>query len=305
FGTGHKPYLRTPAPVPPGATQPGFSTGGHPGFNLQPGPHPGFNRQPGGHPGFSTTFPDLGDPRLHDHPVQRHKRPGGFHRHPGFDDSSHFDRRPGFTSSPGVHGGPGFHRHPGLQRPGHFNRFGWHGGFWHGSFWPHVHYHANVVHFWPVLPAVYSVFWHDGVSYFYVDRAYYTWNPDRNGYVITDPPPAIESGTSTVEPEVTPSGGATYATEDDAARIYVYPRNGQSEEQTANDRYECHQWAVEQTGFDPTSSETSGAGSEVNDPTQSDMAGNAEPSTAQRYATASDYRRALIACLDARGYSAR
>jgi len=193
-----------------------------------------------------------------------------------------------------------------LKRPGHFHRFGWRGGFWHGSFWPHVHYHANVVHFWPVLPAVYSVFWHDGISYYYVDRAYYTWNPDRNGYLITDPPPAIESGTSAAEPEVTQSGGTTYSTADDAARIYVYPRNGQSEEQTATDRYECHQWAVEQTGFDPTSSEASGAAPEVDEPAQSsDVAGNTARSTAQTYTTASDYRRALIACLDARGYSAR
>ena len=27
---------------------------------------------------------------------------------------------------------------------------------------------------------------------------------------------------------------------------------GQSEEQQATDRYQCHQWAADQTGFDPT-----------------------------------------------------
>jgi hypothetical protein len=35
-------------------------------------------------------------------------------------------------------------------------------------------------------------------------------------------------------------------------RIFVYPANGQSPEQTDRDRYECHQWAVQQTGVDPS-----------------------------------------------------
>ena len=33
---------------------------------------------------------------------------------------------------------------------------------------------------------------------------------------------------------------------------YVYPSAGQSEQQQAKDRYECHQWAVTQSGFDPS-----------------------------------------------------
>jgi len=35
-------------------------------------------------------------------------------------------------------------------------------------------------------------------------------------------------------------------------RIFVYPTNGQSPEQTDRDRYECHIWAVQQTGVDPS-----------------------------------------------------
>lgn len=34
--------------------------------------------------------------------------------------------------------------------------------------------------------------------------------------------------------------------------IYAYPNAGQSADQQARDRFECHQWAVSQTGFDPT-----------------------------------------------------
>jgi hypothetical protein len=35
-------------------------------------------------------------------------------------------------------------------------------------------------------------------------------------------------------------------------RIFVYPANGQSPQQTERDRYECHVWAVQQTGVDPS-----------------------------------------------------
>jgi hypothetical protein len=35
-------------------------------------------------------------------------------------------------------------------------------------------------------------------------------------------------------------------------KVFVYPSNGQSAEQTDRDRYECHVWAVQQTGVDPS-----------------------------------------------------
>ncbi len=35
-------------------------------------------------------------------------------------------------------------------------------------------------------------------------------------------------------------------------RVFVYPANGQGPEQTERDRYECHVWAVQQTGVDPS-----------------------------------------------------
>lgn len=36
------------------------------------------------------------------------------------------------------------------------------------------------------------------------------------------------------------------------AQQFVYPQNGQSAEQQKQDEYECHAWAVQQTGYDPT-----------------------------------------------------
>src|ERR1700682_570808 len=35
-------------------------------------------------------------------------------------------------------------------------------------------------------------------------------------------------------------------------KVFVSPANGQSAEQTDRDRYECHVWAVQQTGVDPS-----------------------------------------------------
>jgi hypothetical protein len=33
---------------------------------------------------------------------------------------------------------------------------------------------------------------------------------------------------------------------------YIYPTRGQNQQQQSKDRYECHTWAVGQTGFDPS-----------------------------------------------------
>ena len=40
-------------------------------------------------------------------------------------------------------------------------------------------------------------------------------------------------------------------------RIFVYPANGQTDVQTERDRYECHLWAVQQTGVDPSRADAS------------------------------------------------
>jgi hypothetical protein len=72
-----------------------------------------------------------------------------------------------------------------------------------------------------------------------------------------------------------------------AEKIFVYPRQGQSEELQAKDRYECHSWAVSQTQYDPTQ------------PSPDNM-----PAVRKNQMLA-DYRRAEDACLDGRGYTVR
>jgi hypothetical protein len=43
------------------------------------------------------------------------------------------------------------------------------------------------------------------------------------------------------------------------ADIMIYPAKGQSNQQLSQDRYQCHVWAVQQSGFDPSNPQTSQA----------------------------------------------
>ena len=53
------------------------------------------------------------------------------------------------------------------------------------------------------------------------------------------------------------------------AQMFVYPAKGQSKDQQSKDEYACHQWAVQQSGFDPSkqqpvsSGKSSSGGGEV------------------------------------------
>jgi hypothetical protein len=161
----------------------------------------------------------------------------------------------------------------------------WGGGYWHGAFWPHVYLGWDFPWFLGVLPIGYTTYWWGGVPYYYWQGVYYAWSPDYDSYVVTDPPPVtggVEDG-ATAPPPAGGQPGAAPAQEG-AMSLFVYPKNGQSEQQTANDRYQCHEWAVGQTGYDPTNS-----------------ANSSQAATA----TPENYKRAMTACLDARGYSVK
>src|SRR6266436_2486646 len=124
--------------------------------------------------------------------------------------------------------------------------------------------------------------------------------------------------------------------------VYAYPLHGQTPQQQDRDHYECSQWATQQTGFDPSApgvpphervrvvsaGPPPGTGTAVGAVTGA-MAGavvggaignaadaanaqeartvvvNDRRQTAVQEQKAANYRRAIGACLDARGYSAR
>ncbi len=76
-----------------------------------------------------------------------------------------------------------------------------------------------------------------------------------------------------------PTAPVTTAGPPRGAKVSLSPRNGQSADQEARDRYDCYRFAVTQTGFDPLRAYTLAGG------------------------VAQEYQRAQMACFEARGYS--
>jgi hypothetical protein len=154
--------------------------------------------------------------------------------------------------------------------------------------------------------------------------------------------------------EAPPPRRTVVAAEPVPSRIFVYPAQGQSPDQLERDRYECHLWAVQQTGFDPSRAGVPAGQRVVVEPATPPGAGTAvgaiagailgaalagprdagfgavfggitgaavgsasdanaqaqanyeqarlDQGYAQGAVAASNYRRAISACLDARGY---
>jgi len=147
-----------------------------------------------------------------------------------------------------------------------------HGGVWYRPYGPrYVVVRPPIGLYISVLPPFYSTVWFHGIPYYYADDVYYVWRPEQHEYEVTDPPDGGDVSTS--QPA-------------SANDVFIYPKNGQSEEQQAKDRYECHSWASNQTGFDPTQ-----------------PLGGVDASQAAN--KRADYMRAMTACLDARGYSVK
>jgi hypothetical protein len=119
------------------------------------------------------------------------------------------------------------------------------------------------------LPRGYVAFGIGPRSYFFVNSTYYLWEPRTREYVVVEEPAGAAQALD-----------AASATGDEPGQIFAYPNEGQGADQSRRDRYECHLWAAEESGYDPTYS----------DPAV-ELAG--------------DYRRAMEACLVGRGYTVR
>lgn len=189
--------------------------------------------------------------------AQAQPRPGhGPHAEPWrFDARYHHDHyypRPGYVV-PAVPGGAvmvGYHG-------GHYY---FHGGVWYRPVGPRftvvVPPIGIVV---PLLPPSYATLWIGGVPYYYANGAYYV--VDGPQYRVVQPP----AGADDAKP-------APVHTPRAAPDPIIYPRNGQSAEQTEADRRECNRWAT----------------------TQQDAMNDA-----------SIFKRAVEACMDGRGYTVR
>jgi hypothetical protein len=93
-----------------------------------------------------------------------------------------------------------------------------------------------------------------------------------NAQYMSTPPPG--QGTASAQPPAVRSDSLT-----------ITGRNGQTEKQQWADRYECHKWAKDQSGFDPT------------------LRAPPDMSGAEINSHRDQYRRAFSACLEGRGYS--
>ena len=119
--------------------------------------------------------------------------------------------------------------------PWHGVRYGYFNGVWYQPYGA-----AYVVARPPVgivvagLPAFATAVTIGGVGYLYANGVYYRDRGDSSYEVV--PSPEVVSTAN--------HGGP--------ARTFVYPKLGQSAEKQASDEYECHRWAVDQTGFDPS-----------------------------------------------------
>jgi Family of unknown function (DUF6515) len=154
-------------------------------------------------------------------------------------------------------------------------RYYFSGGVWYaprpGGF---VVVGAPLGYYVPVLPPFYTTVWLGGLPYYYANDTYYTWDAAQNGYEVVAPPQGADAANA-ANTQPPPS--------DD---LFIYPQNGQTADQQANDKYECHKWSFSQTGYDPTQ-----------------PSGGVAPANA---ASARDsYQRAMRACLEGRGYSVR
>jgi hypothetical protein len=150
----------------------------------------------------------------------------------------------------------------------HGEHYWWHDGVWYRPFGgAYVVVGAPIGLYVPLLPAVATAVILGGVTYYYANETYYLYHPEMQQYEVVAPPQSVNSVASSPAMNVANN------------EVFVYPRNGQNAEQTARDRYECHAWAVSQTGFDPTNGQSNGR--------------------------RADYVRAQGACLEGRGYTVK
>lgn len=183
----------------------------------------------------------------------------------------------GHASAAGGHAGYGGYRGGGYG--GYRGGYGYHGGYgyagWRGGYggwgccgWGWGWGGLGLGLYFASLPLYYNTYWWDGVPYYYADNTYYVYDPNAQQYETVAPPAGLQS-------QQQGSTAGTPATTD----LIAYPKNGQTADQQAKDKFECHQWAASQTGFDPTT-------------------GSAAPAQKRP-----DYMRAQAACLEGRGYS--
>jgi hypothetical protein len=176
----------------------------------------------------------------------------------------------------GSHGGhAGFHSgHPGFHGGARFGVFIGPPLYW-PWYYPPAYYGPPVVYYTPPPTVIYS---NPPVAVAPSASDYY---PGSASNPVAELPPnngAPSQSSGQQPPRGQPGDALAQAP---SGQVFMYPRQGQDEQQQGRDRDECYHWAMGQIGYDPKS--TAGL------------------SPAQT----TNYYRAMGACLDGRGYSVR
>jgi len=164
------------------------------------------------------------------------------------------------------------HRNGGGWSGGWHGGGAWHGGHWHGGYYRPCCYGG----YWPFWGGVaigasvgyWGGYW--GGYYPYYPAYYYPAWGSASAYSYDAPP-----GTASTYSQDNARGGGSgqpVPQASQAAEPIFYPRNGQSSEQTEQDRRDCNRWATTQRGA---------------------------------MADASIFQRATFACMEGRGYTVR
>jgi hypothetical protein len=166
-------------------------------------------------------------------------------------------------------------------------RYYFSGGIWYaprGPGWVVIGPPIGV--FVPILPPVYTTVYFGGVPYYYANDTYYQYLPGQNQYVVVAPPG--DESAAQMQPPPPPPGPGQAGPQGmgPGGDLFIYPKNGQTPEQQSTDKYECHKWANQQSGFDPT------------------VSGGGVPPD-QNASAHAGYNRAMVACLEGRGYSVK
>lgn len=207
------------------------------------------------------------------------------------------------------------HRATGINYAGISYRFA--GGVWYQKLGPaYMVVTPPIGVMVPQLPPFATRFDSAGKTYLYANDVFYSPRPDLGGYevvndpqdgapgqALTPPSPSVVAVGSATAPQPPTQPAPAEQPENDLASpvapadavsdasvpsnptgVAISPRNGQSEDQQAVDRYECYRFAVSQTGFDPIATNSAAPPAEI---------AREDP----------DYARAQAACLEGRGYT--
>jgi hypothetical protein len=114
--------------------------------------------------------------------------------------------------------------------------------------------------------------------YYYSGFTYYQWDDRHRDYIVVAEPRGASEAVVT-------------AAANSSGEIYAYPAKGQSAEQQDRDYYDCHVWGVKEADYDPSL--------EAQD---ADRAQEIYQDRRELAIGRANYRRAIAACLEGRGY---